>query len=281
MRKILQDPLIHFLAFGGLLFVLLSFRSEDQGAQRIVVSEEQVSQLAQAAAVMRGGALSRAELEAIVEPAIRDEVYYREALALGLDVDDDSVRTRLIEKMRYLTEDLADPEPASDEELREFFDSDPARFLIPETITFDQRFFSPSQRGANLETDVASALEHLRAGNDPDGIGDSTPLRDRFEEAPREQVQVLFGEAMTNALFTMAPGEWQGPYESDFGLHLVRLIERREARQPAFDEIRAQALEVFAEERRRLRNEAAYRAIRDRYEIVIEWPEAEVAGDSE
>ncbi len=274
MRNLLKDPLLHFVVIGGLLFAISYLQGEggETGPEPIRISAEQVEQLRQSALLFSGAEPSRDELAALVEPFIRDEVMYREALALGLDVNDDEVRTRLIEKMRYLTEDLADPEPASDEELRAFFDAEPGRFLIPALVTFDQLYFSPSERGDALQADVDAALQALQGGDDPEGFGDSTPLRFQMDDSPREQVQVLFGAALTDAVFTMEPGAWTGPFESDFGLHLVRLVSRSEARQPAFDEVRDAVIERYAEDQRNRANDATYAEIRARYEIDVDWP---------
>lgn len=269
----LKDPLVHFLAIGAVLFAFFLWRGEAR-PERIVIGAEEVAKLEQAASLLRGRPLTADELEQIVESGVREEIYYREALATGLDVDDDEVRRRLIEKMQYLTQDLADPEPASEEELRVFFAASPDRFRIPELVTFDQIFFSPSQRADSLRSDVAAALDALSSGADPGAFGDRTPLQGRFEASPRERIEVLFGEALTDAVFAMQPGGWSGPYESDFGLHLIRLVERTQARQPSFDEARERAAEVFAEERRRAANEAAYEEMRQRYDVSIEWPAA-------
>ena len=272
---LLKDPLVHFLLIGAVLFALLRWQSDGgrENPQEILIAAEQVTQLRQATAVLQGREPTRAELEQLVEPAIREEVYYREALALGLDVEDDEVRRRLVEKMQYLTEDLVDPEPASEEELRAFFDAAPERFLIPELVIFDQVFFSPSTRGDALAGDVEEALAALRDGAEPADVGDRTPLQERFEDAPRERVAVLFGEGMTNAVFTLPPGDWSGPYQSDFGAHLVRVISRSVARQPTFDQVREQAREAFAADRRRTANERAYAEMRARYDVVVDWPE--------
>ena len=272
---LLKDPLVHFLLIGAVLFALLRWQSDGgrENPQEILIAAEQVTQLRQATAVLQGREPTRAELEQLVEPAIREEVYYREALALGLDVEDDEVRRRLVEKMQYLTEDLVDPEPASEEELRAFFDAAPERFLIPELVTFDQVFFSPSTRGDALAGDVEEALAALRDGAEPADVGDRTPLQERFEDAPRERVAVLFGEDMTNAVFTLPPGDWSGPYQSDFGAHLVRMISRSVARQLTFDQVREQAREAFAADRRRTANERAYAEMRARYDVVVDWPE--------
>jgi hypothetical protein len=237
-----------------------------------VISAERVRAARDSARLVQGREPTQAELEQLVEPLIREEVYYREALALSLDVDDDEVRRRLAEKMAYLTQDLADPEPASESELEEFFANAPERFLIPALVTFEQVFFSPTQRGGALASDVAAGLERLRNGAAPAEVGDRTPLQERFDDAARDRIQVLFGQAMTDAVFTLTPGEWAGPFQSDFGQHVVRVLARSEPRQPTFTEVREQAQQLFADERRNAANAAAYEQMRARYDVVVEWP---------
>jgi hypothetical protein len=274
MTRVLKDPLVHFLAVGASLFALAAWRGEwiRSGREPIVIGAAQVTQARDAAELLKGRALGDDEVAALLEPTIRDEVLYREALALKLDANDDEVRRRLVEKMSYLTQDLADPAPSSEAELRKFYDDSPARFEVPELATFDQVFFSPSERGDALRADAEAGIAALRAGRAPDEVGDHTPLRGTYESAPREQVAVLFGAALAEAVFTLPPGDWIGPFRSDFGLHAVRLRARTERRLPPYDEIRDQVAAEFAAQRRRERNEAEYRRMRARYEIVIEKP---------
>jgi len=274
MRRFLKDPLVHFLLIGASLFVLSAWRGERirGGRERIVVTADQVAQVRDAAEVLKGRAPTDEELAALIEPTIRDEVLYREALALKLDVNDDEVRRRLVDKMSYLTQDTADPAPSSDAELRRFYDESPARFETPELATFDQVFFSPAERGDSVDAVAKAGLAALRSGRSPDEVGDHTPLRGIYENAPRDQVEVLFGDAVAEALFTMPPGDWTGPFKSDFGLHAVRLRARSARRLPPFDEIRDQVAAEFAADRRRERNEAEYRRMRAHYDVVVEKP---------
>jgi hypothetical protein len=179
--------------------------------------------------------------------------------------------------MAYLTQDLADPEPSSADELREYYAASPELFTIPTLVSFDQVFFSPSARGTTLDSDAAAGLAALRAGAPPAEVGDRTPLRESYDDAPREQVSVLFGEALAEALFALPPGDWAGPYRSDFGLHLVRLRSRTEQRLPPYEEITARVADEFAAMRRSEANEAAYREMRARYDVVIEAPAAAAA----
>jgi peptidyl-prolyl cis-trans isomerase C len=276
MRKLIKDPLVHFLLVGVALFAISAWRGQSvsTGREEIVVTAEQVAQARAAAAVLQGREPTAAELEALIEPTVRDEVMYREALALGLDENDDEVRRRLIEKMTYLTQDLADPEPSSEVTLREFYEANPDTFTIPALVSFDQVFFSPGTRGDALEADAAAGLAALRAGRTPAEVGDRTPLRESYDDAPREQVAVLFGDELADALFETEPGEWTGPFRSDFGLHVVRLRGRSDARLPPYDEIAARVAEEYGAQRRREANERAYREMRARYDIVIEQPAA-------
>jgi len=274
VRRFLKDPLVHFLLIGASLFALSAWRGERirGGRERIVVTADQVAQVRDAAELLKGRAPTDEELAALIEPTIRDEVLYREALALKLDVNDDEVRRRLVDKMSYLTQDTADPAPSSDAELRRFYDESPARFETPELATFDQVFFSPAERGDSVDAVAKAGLAALRSGRSPDEVGDHTPLRGIYENAPRDQVEVLFGDAVAEALFTMPPGDWTGPFKSDFGLHAVRLRARSARRLPPFDEIRDQVAAEFAADRRRERNEAEYRRMRAHYDVVVEKP---------
>ena len=85
------EPLLQFVLIGIAVFALYQAGSplEPASAQRVIeVTPAQVERLAGqfeagvAAAAIRGGA------DGLVEDFVREEVYYREALALGLDRDD-------------------------------------------------------------------------------------------------------------------------------------------------------------------------------------------------
>src|SRR6267154_1770303 len=175
MLRLLKDPLVHFLLIGAALFGASAWRGEmiRAGRERITISAEKITKARDTAGLVQGRELSPAELNDLVESMVREEVLYREALALGLDKDDDEVRRRLVEKMNYLTQDLAAP-AASPDELRAFYTASPELFTTPPLVSFDQVFFSPSERGKKLETDAAAGLAALRAGKPPDQVGDHT-----------------------------------------------------------------------------------------------------------
>ena len=235
MLKLLKDPLIHFLLLGGLIFLLYVWRgeSDDTDPYRIVIGDEEVQSMWQAVAILHGHPPTREEMWAMLEPNIKEEILYREALALGLDEDDPQVRARLAEKMLFLTQDIAEPTAPTDTELTAFFQADRERFRQPATVSFEHVYFSPSRRGSRLQADAEAALLELREGGTETVVGDELLLANRYERAEFGAIRRAFGDQFGDALFALQPGDlWQGPMRSDYGLHLVRVSELTEAYLP-------------------------------------------------
>ncbi len=277
MFRLARDPLVHFLLLGGLLFLLYAWRGEQEEVDpfQIVISDEEVQSMRQALSVLHGRAPTEEELRATIEPRIKDEILYREALALGLDQDDSLVRARLTEKMLFLTQDVAEPATPTTGELEEYFDADPERFLVPASVSFEQRFFSPSAQRSDLESAVADAVAALQAGTGDDIASDEFLFDDTYEQASYASLAAGFGAGFADTLETLpADAVWQGPIRSDFGLHAVRVIEQAAAYQPTLEQIRAEVSSALVAERRLDANEAEYQKLRQRYEILVDIPDA-------
>ena len=276
MLKLVKDPLVHFLLLGGLIFLLFAWRgkSDDTDPYQIVIGDQEVQSLWQAVAILHGHPPTRDQMWEMLEPNIKEEILYREALALGLDENDAQVRSRLVAKMLFLTQDIAEPIRPTDTELMAFFQAGPERFRQQATITFEQVFFSPSRRGAQLAADADAALLRLRENATESIAGDDLLLADRYERTERETIVRAFGEEFAVAVFALQPdNSWQGPTPSDYGLHLVRVSAFSDAYQPDLDEVRAEVTTALMAQRRNEANEAEYRKLRDRYDIVVNLPE--------
>jgi parvulin-like peptidyl-prolyl isomerase len=276
MRRILGEPLLHFAFLGALLFVLFRTLGDPREAapQRVVVSSGQIERLAETWRRTWQRPPTRAELEGLVAEYVREEILYREALALGLDRDDTIVRRRLRQKMEFLSEDLGTLEEASEEDLQSFLAAHPERFQIEARLSFRHVFLSRERRGeaAALQdaTRLLVALQEDPAGIDAEAPGDPLPLRSELNDAGESEVERTFGSAFAEGLRDVTPGRWQGPIASAYGLHLVFVRERTPARQPVLAEVRQRVQSEWLVERRREANESVYRRFRERYEVVIE-----------
>lgn len=265
-----KDPLIHFLLVGALLFAGLSLLAPRERPESILIGADTVERLRESATLLQGRPPTEDELAALVRDAVRDEIYYREALAQGLDADDAVVRQRLIDKMRELNENVVDPVPP-ETDLEAWFAENAAQFRIPELVSFDHLFFSPRERGETARADAEAALAALAGGAEAAALGDSTPLGARFTAADAGRVRVLFGDELTAAVFAAERERWIGPYESGFGWHLVRVVERTAARDPAFAEVEDIVREAYAAERLATANAEALARLLERFDVRVEW----------
>jgi peptidyl-prolyl cis-trans isomerase C len=274
MKKILKEPLLHFLLLGAALFTLNAWRAKerpaDAAAPRIEVTAAVIEQLRAASERQFGKAPNAEELRGLVMAHIREEVFYREALALGLDRDDAIVRQRLAQKMEFLTGDMAGAAEPAEAVVREFFEKNAARYAKSGRVSFRHVYFSKEKRGAGTKTAADEALAALTKGASDESLGD--PFLHGFEFAEREQDDVIaaFGREFAEKLAAQPTGEWSGPVMSSYGLHLVRVDARMEPRAVKFDEVRETVLRDFHDERRRTANSEIFEKLRERYQVTVD-----------
>lgn len=219
---------------------------------------------------------SEDELAGMVREAIREQVLYREALALGLDRDDVVIRRHLRQKYEFVTQDLAydtDPDEAT---LRAYYEAQPDRYAQSAQVSFSQILFSTDRRGAAAEADAAQALVDLQAAKGPEAadlLGDATSLPSDFEKISAVEVEAMFGPDFASSLLQMEPGRWSGPIASGYGLHLVWVSERISGGPLAFETVRQRVKDDWVYEQRLAANEAIFLKLLERYEVVVEPPD--------
>jgi parvulin-like peptidyl-prolyl isomerase len=210
------------------------------------------------------------ELRGLVTAHIREEVLSREALTLGLDREDSIVRRRLAQKMEFLTDDMMSAVEPEEKALREFFEKNEARYMKPGLVSFRHVYFNKEKRGAGLNEAVTGTLAALEKGGSDEAFGD--PFLHGYDFAGREENDVIatFGPEFAKALAAQPAGAWRGPVASSYGLHLVRVEARTEARPVKLDEVRTVVVRDFNDERRRTANHEVFEKLRDRYEVAVD-----------
>ena len=179
-------------------------------------------------------------MQGLVDDYIRDEVFYREGRAAGLDRDDVIIRRRVRQKMEFLAEDISAPEP-SDEQLAAYLEANPERFRTEDRLTFRQVFLSATRRAQRIDSDskrVASALARADAAVDTAALGDPFLLGEEFQAVSQNDVASVFGDGFAKRISAMEPGRWQGPIPSSFGQHFVYISERIPGGLPPLDTVR-------------------------------------------
>lgn len=263
-RRLLRDPLVHFLVLGGLVFTLFG-NSTSSEERRIVIDAAQVERLAGQYAQNFRRAPSPGELDALIRDDVKEEVYYREALRLGLDRDDEVVRRRMRVKMEAFGDTAEDIPAPDDATLQRWLRAYPDRFVGEATYAFDQRYLGVNAAVAH------EGLAQLRAGREFAGV--AIPLPNHFETIGAGQVTELFGDAFSITLNRLQLNAWGGPVTSGFGQHLVRVRKRQPAAPPRLATIRSRVENDWRAAMAHARSERAYRDLLKRYELVIEKPE--------
>jgi peptidyl-prolyl cis-trans isomerase C len=276
-RRLLREPLLHFLIGGALLFALDAWRgNEAHPSYRIHVGAGQVDRLRQAWQAQSGRPPSGQEMSSLIEDEVREEIFYREAVRRGLDDGDVLVKRRLAQKLSFLIEDLAALETPSDDALRQFYSAHTDRYVEPARLSFRHVYFSHDRR-ADAAADARAALENLRLVAASGGdlatlgkIGDPFMLHTEYAGRSRQEVRELFGPEFAEAVFALDGSGWQGPVRSSYGEHLVEVTARDDARTPPFEEVKQAVLRDYQQERREQANVEAYREMRNRYQVEVE-----------
>lgn len=271
-RVWLREPLLHFLVIGAALFALYRLVGErDTAPGAIIVSEAQVEALAQSFARTWMRPPTAAEVRGLVDDYVKEEIYYREAIALGLDQDDTVIRRRLRQKMEFISDDVAAAREPTEADLAEFLRSNAESFADPPALSFRQVFFSSDRRGASAVSDARQGLARLAAvPSEAVPAGDPTLLPAQMSGASSREVANVFGEAFAAELEGAPLERWVGPFESPFGAHLVWISARTPGRVPPLAEIRPAVVREWQAVQQRNGNDALYEALRRKYEVRIE-----------
>jgi hypothetical protein len=274
-RNWLREPLLHFLVLGAGLFLLYHWvrGGETDAPREIVVTEARAEALAQNFAKTWMRPPTAQELRGLVDDYVKEEVFYRESIAIGLDRDDTVIRRRLRQKMEFVSEDVAESRTPTEAELQQFLDAHADKFVAAPMLSFQQVFLSTDRRGNAARSDAEKLLTELQSGKgpaDPAEAGDPTMLPPSMERATPQEIANTFGEAFAADAESAPLAQWAGPFESAYGLHLVRVSTRTPARQPTLAEIRPLVLREWQAAQRQQVNEAFYDSLRGKYDVRYE-----------
>ena len=287
-KKFLKEPLVQFLLIA---LVLLGgerwINAEDYAYDQylIQIDDQQLLQFMQlraktfrpdqAEAAL--AALGSEERQRLVDDYARDEVLFREAMALNLDNNDQIIRRRLIQKMDYLAQGFYDEaEPLTEQDLRDYYADNQQAYKKAAEATFTHVFISTQNRPSEEAQAMANKLlGQLNAEQVPfenaSRYGERFLYNRNYVNREDDEIGSHFGQSFQETLFALnTAGQWQGPVQSSYGWHLVLLVKNAAAYLPEFEEISSA---VFADAQRQQQREVKRQAIDKlmaKYQIEIE-----------
>lgn len=265
LKQALREPLVHFLAAGSALFLLMAqFGGGENLDRSITINEAAVSRLASEWQQTWQRPPSEAELDNLIRDYIKEEVYFREAMRLGLDADDPVIRRRLRAKMEFLaTSEIQNMEP-SDATLARYYAANQVRYAEKPAYSFDQKFLGEDEGNAQASIKALSTGKLMQA--QPLSIAGS------MENAAWDSIARQYGDEFPQSLRRLPVGRWSGPVQSGFGWHAVRVRKVIASGTPPMSDIRQRVSNDWQSETQATREAAAYQALLDGYAIHIAKP---------
>ena len=277
MQKLLREPLFHFLLIGGGLFFLYSFLnpSEEQLGNNIIqIDESDVERLMKAYQQNWSRPPDSTTLKKLLEEEIKAEVFYREALRMQLDHNDEIIRRRLKQKYEFLVKDLADSQQPSEKELKGFYQENPEFYQEPSKLSFTQIYFSPDTRQLPLQAaqNVLERISDLPISKvEAKQLGDNFHLQNYFADRDYDDVRQLFGQDFAKAIFDYSKGGWLPPIQSGYGIHLVYVSGVQPEQIKPFDLVKERVVADWKLQQQRLYNDRLYENLLKKYEVVYEF----------
>ena len=273
-----KSPIFHIGLFGFLLGVVLitifGRSSPVDDSTRVVVTAGDIAQLQAGWVRTWQRNPTVAEMQGMLEQFVRDEVLFREAVRLGYDQGDPQVRHSLKLKMEYLGEAQAENTEPSLEEVQAYYAMRKDRYRVPAKVSFVHVYFNTDKRGEQAVADALRVLDTLRA-EDPDmtalsGYGDRLMLNTHYVGQDERSLVSSFGETFAQQVLALEPGTFEGPVESGYGLHLVKIYDRQEAYLPDIDVVATRIRYDMEQESREAAKELFYTEILKNYKVEFD-----------
>ena len=269
MQRFLREPLLHFIAIGGLFFLIYTAVNDtyDKSTDTITITPERINQIATRFNGVWNRRPTNEELDNLIEEEIRSEVYYRDALALGLDKNDVIVRRRLQQKMEFLTDTGIYLQEPSEGELEAYFAANEQAYQSEPRLAFEQIYLGESPS----EETVSQALKTLLSEPivDPSTLGRHTLLPAQLKLSPPAVIDRVFGKGFYSQIAELTPGEWGRPVTSAYGKHLIRTLDGQPASTPPLEEVRDSVVKDWQYAKAGENREQDYATRRSRYTVKI------------
>ena len=258
----MREPLLHFLLLGALLFAVDHFLiGQADDPRSIVVGNEVTDEAKSLFRQSRGRDPNAQELEALSRRWIDNEILYREGMALGVDQGDKMIRDRVIFKALMMVETGVKLPAVDDKTLREWFETQRAKYDEPARYDFQEAVLS----GDTSEAAVRAFAQALNAGTP----GDAKAGLRVFKGRPHENLVQSYGPGFAKALEETPVGDWRALPTSD-GLRVVRLDAVSSPKPASFEALRDVVLADWTDATMAQQRTDAVRARGKKYRIKFE-----------
>ena len=272
MQKIMKEPLLHFIVLGAVFFIVYGLFNTGQTKDEIIIDDIELNRMVSLWETQWRRSPTPEELGSIVEQHIRQEIFYKEALRMNLDHNDEVVKRRMAQKMDFLSNDLnALVAAPSESKLQLFYDKHKDDYKKTDSYSFHQVIFSPELHEDNVAHAASVLKENGQASVEVmQTKGDPLPLPFNYDDVDTDRLKAELGENFSSSLNEMPLNMWAGPINSVFGVHLIYMTIKEEGRIPEISEIKEELQREYTFEREQETRDMIYEELKGNYSIMIQ-----------
>ena len=271
VNQILKEPLFHFLLIGFAIFSLYAL--VNPGAipdKQVVVDDGRINNIIALFEKKWHRAPSDAELQGLIDDYVLEEIYYRQALKMGMDENDAIVRRRLRQKMEFFTTSAAAMVEPEEEDLKQYLQQHADKYKADNRYSFEQVYISPDHSREELKQKLSETKQALQQGESVSG--DKNLLPQTLSNAGAFEVERTFGKDFSGKLDALPMGAWSDPLQSGLGWHFIKLTQRETGEMPALSQVRDAVMRDWVYEKSQTLRKDLERKLRSEYQVVVEWP---------
>jgi hypothetical protein len=268
IKGLIREPLLLFFLFGIFAFILYTKASDyiEKKNKQIVISKVQVELLEESYKKIWNRTPTEKELNALIENAVMDEIFFRQAVAMGLDKSDPAIKRRLRQQMEMMLDDYTTIYPTASQ-LSKYLSENPDKFRKEPRISF-RHFYFPFEK----KEEAIDLLQRLQKGNTVGNKAKGYPILmdPEFENERKRVIENQFGNSFTSDIFEIESEIWHGPIESAYGWHLARVSNKIKGELPDLNEIWDIVEREWSVDRKKEMKEEQYEIMKAQYEVAVE-----------
>lgn len=266
--KLLKHPLLIFLVLGTVGYFVYSALGNfiDSKNKKIVVSDAQIEILREDYKRTWNRYPTEKETKNQINGHIMDEIFYKEAVAMGLDKSDIAVKKRLRQLMEMMLDDFTSVY-ATEQQLRDYLLANPDKFREESTISFSQLYFKMDEKDK-----ATKVLEALRNGAELEKFREYSLMMipQDFTNETISRIARQTGKEFANQLDKLDMQKWQGPIASVYGWHVVRIDKTEPGKIPDLNSVWDEVEREWSAQQKNIRKQEQYSLMREQYRIEFE-----------
>lgn len=272
MRKIIDEPFLHFIIIGIALFILYGLVSEDSDStETIVINDFEINALIGKWESQWKREPNEKELYGLITQNLHQEIYYREALKMNMDHNDEIIKRRLSQKMKFLTNDLASLNKVNDDDLAQYFEENSSKYMIPTSYSLYQIVFTSDKR-KNPRGDAQNVLDKYKNASfdEMKNKADKLPISYFYEDLTEDELRLQLGAKFKEEIKNATVNKWAGPISSGYGEHLVFITKKQEPRLPALETVKNKVVKDYEYDNQQEIEEGIYQELKKSYVIELD-----------